>query len=464
MESVTGEDQTSARGEPIAAKKNNLLAGDIGIDVLIILLVAPVYALLNRGGFFLVVPLLFYLLLELWTPLALHAALPRRFDRIRLAFLARFFLLLVMIAGAAVVPSLERIVSRLEISAEDPRSAEAYRRMHDGAVQVESALDFLSSGKNPYEERYDDTPLQYFAFSGIAIESNPAYEHFVYLPGLLVISFPFRQVLGSLDLPYDQRLIYLSSFILLVLLLPLMVESPTNKLSLLAAVGLNPALTGMVVKGMNDVVIVLFLVLLAMALAKRRLLLSALFLGLACTIKQSAWLFVPFYLLILCIMLPTKPSAREIARPLGVVSLVAIALIVPFFLWEPGAFILDVFAYPGGAVEVNYPIRGYNLGRLLVGSGIIASPLDPFPFWILQLAFGVPLLLMLLRYQRRRNSVGTMLLCGSMFMFGIGFLSRFFQDNYVGFATVMIILGMLLNMANERRWNPVAEHAEILLE
>ena len=333
--------------------------------------------------------------------------------------------------------------------------------MHDGAVQVESALEFLSAGKNPYVERYEDTPLRHFAFSGVASESNPAYEHLVYLPGLLLISFPFHQVLNYLGLPFDQRLIYLGAFVLLVLLLPLMVESPTTKLLLLAAIGLNPSLTGIVVKGMNDVLVVLALVLVAMALAKRRLLLSALFFGLACTIKQIAWLYIPFYLLLLWRMLSGKPSVRDISRPLGVIALVVVLMVLPFFLWNPHAFILDIFAYPGGAVGVNYPVRGYNLGRLLVGSGIIASPFDPFPFWIMQRLFGIPLLLVLLRYQWKRNSVGTMLLCGSIFVFGIGFLSRFFQDNYVGFVTVVSILGILLNMTREPRWNPGAERPRV---
>jgi hypothetical protein len=39
-----------------------------------------------------------------------------------------------------------------------------------------------------------------------------------------------------------------------------------------------------------------------------------------------------------------------------------------------------------------------------------------------------------------------MLFCAGVFILGIGLVSRFFQDNYVGFVLTFIIFGFLLNL------------------
>lgn len=419
------------------------------LDVLFLLLLVPAHTQLSGKAFLLVVPLLATIVLELWHPLTSYSSLPNVYNRTRLSFLLRFVLMLIMIASASIVPALENIALRLSLAADESGFSEAYAHMHDGAVQTESALEYLSQGKNPYVEKYDDTPLRYYTFSGISIPSNPAYDHFVYLPGFLITSWPVYLLFTELGLFYDQRLIYLMAYTLLILLLPLMVEAPAQKLLLLAAVGLNPLLVGPVIIGMNDVVVILALVVAALALIKKHCLLSALFLGVACIHKQSAWFVVPFYMLLLWRMVPSAYRLREMTKMLVVGALVTVLSFGPFLIWDASAFFQDVFAYPGGAVDVNYPIRGYTLGTMLVGMKLVESPLVSFPFWSLQLLLGVPFLAALLKYQWRRNDIGAMFLCAGVFIFGIGFLSRFFQDNYVGFVTVLITLGGILSLSEE---------------
>ena len=77
---------------------------------------------------------------------------------------------------------------------------------------------------------------------------------YVYLPGLLLLSLPFRQAITPLLGFYDQRLLYLLAYVV-VLLLPLLAQRPERKLSLLAAVGLNPLLLDPIAIGMNAEVI-----------------------------------------------------------------------------------------------------------------------------------------------------------------------------------------------------------------
>lgn len=455
------------------------------LDILLLLVLVPAHIELKAVSFLMVISLFLYLFLEVWHPLTSHSNLPTDIGKTRIFFLGRFFLLLVMVTGATVVPTVTNIYSRLSTEPDSPEYLQTYTNLHDGALQVELALDFLGNGQNPYVESYDDTPLEFYTFSGIELPDNPVLEHFVYLPGLLVLSYPIHQIFQRLDFLYDQRWISLLAYVVFVLLLPQLAKAPTLKLALIAGVALNPLLTGPVIIGMNDVITLLPLVAALFLFSQKRFLVSAILFGLACTIKQSAWFFAPFYALLLYAALPQVsglprkplprlapkviPHLRDFARKvnrtidddflqnwtarawqtikyLTVAAGTAVLILAPFALWNLPDFITDVFSYPGGGAAVNYPIRGYTVGVLLVGGGMIQSPLDYFPFWSLQLVVGVPLLIRLLLYQARQNSLGGLFIAAGLLIFGVGVVSRFFQSNYVGFVATTISLGFLLNL------------------
>jgi len=433
----------------------------IPLDLIALLLLVPAHTQLAGIDFILGFALLLYIALALWQPLTGLAQLPERFGRARFSFLARLALLYLMIAAACIVPAVTRIVERATTPVDANGYSPAYGHMHDGALLMESALDYLTHGLNPYVERYDDTPIRFFGFKGIDMEYKPGFEHFPYLPGMVLVSAPAYSLFDTLGLPYDQRLIYLAAYILLVLLLPLLAETPSLKLLLTAAVGLNPLLVGPTILGMNESLVSVALVLCALFWLRRRVLLSVFFLAIAATFKQSAWFIVPFYGLLLYSRVSTDGFnpwrlIKKLAPSAAVFVVVFGLLTVPMALWDRSAFWTDVFAFPSGGVALNYPIRGYTIGNLLVGSGIIASPLDPFPFWILQLLFGLPALLLLLRYQWRRNSMGAVLLCSAFFTLVLGFVSRYFQDNYFGFVTVFLTLGILLHAESAVRGEVLA--------
>ena len=421
-------------------------------DLLLLLGLIPTHMQLQSetASFLLVLPFFFYIVLELGHSLIPYAALPENFGRTRLFFLLRLFLLLIIIAGATILPSLTNIYTRLVTPVDATGYSSAYANVHDGAVQMELALAFLNDGKNPYVESYQDTPLEYYGFTGIDLPINPAVNHFVYLPGFFVLSFPIYKMFSFTSFAYDQRWVCLLAYIILILLLPSLVNSPVYKLTLLVAVGLNPLLTWPVSIGMNDIIILLAIVLALVFSSYSQFVLAAIIFGFACTLKQSAWFVAPFFVLSLYQLLPTETRIRQTIKYCGIIALLMIVIIGPFALWDFSSFITDVWLYPSGSVAVNYPIRGYTIGNLLVGSGIIESSLDTFPFWILQLVVGLPLLWLLLRQQWKHDGLGTMLICAGVFIFGVGVVSRFFQDNYVGFVAVLILLGALLNADAER--------------
>jgi len=178
-------------------------------------------------------------------------------------------------------------------------------------------------------------------------------------------------------------------------------------------------------------------------LHKKRPMGGAVLFGLACTMKQSAWLAGPFFLLAIYLVAPPTKRWRQMGTAVILITVVMIIIIGPFALWDLPAFIDDTFAYASGtAISLNYPIRGYTLGRLLVAFGVVETAVDYYPFWQLQLLFGLPLLLVCLLYQWRQRTLQHMFLAATFFIFGLGFVSRFFQDNYVGFVITLALIGL----------------------
>jgi hypothetical protein len=128
---------------------------------------------------------------------------------------------------------------------------------------------------------------------------------------------------------------------------------------------------------------------------------------------------------------------------------------LPFILWNPQALYIDTLAFPAGRADILYPIRGFSIGRLLMGAGVIPTFVSPFPFQLLQMTVGLPVLLLLLKFQYGQG-LGVMLLVAAVFIFVFGFLSRFFHENYVGIVIALGSLGILMNLATQGD-NPVRE-------
>ena len=59
-------------------------------------------------------------------------------------------------------------------------------QIHDMPLQLESAIQFLLSGKNPYATTYFGTSLELWHYSDT--EVNPALYHFVMMPWYLLLS------------------------------------------------------------------------------------------------------------------------------------------------------------------------------------------------------------------------------------------------------------------------------------
>ncbi|MEZ4591748.1 MAG: glycosyltransferase 87 family protein [Chloroflexota bacterium] len=418
------------------------------IDLILLLVLIPAQIeLFSFGDYFLIIALLLYGPLTIWQPLTDLAALPDRFGAQRLSFLLRLALLWLILLITPVAVTLQNIQLRLDADAGLGDSQTAYLRFHDGALQVELALEHLQQGVNPYEATYTHPLLNIW---DPEIGVNPATEHLIYLPGLLLLTMPFKWAVTAVFGFYDQRLLYLLAFVLLVLLLPTIARKPSHKLALIVGIGLNPWLTQPVVWGMNDILVLLGLLLAALLLHKRRLLWAAAALGLACTLKQSAWLTVPFFLLAIYLAAPPEKRWKEVGTAVTLIGLIMALVVGPFALWNLPAFMDDTFAYASGTAQtLNYPIRGYTVGRLLVIFEQVSSDLAYYPFWIWQLLVGLPVFALCLYYQWRQRTLAAMFVAASLFIFTLGFVSRFFQDNYVGFIAALAFLGLFPTFTDE---------------
>lgn len=415
------------------------------LDTLALLILVPAH-ILGQDDYLSVIALLAYLMIALWFPLPETVQLLNSSFRYRITFILRYALILTIAASTVLLPTLRNVMERFVAPIEADGFSPAYSMLSDSALQTEIGLAYLANGNNPYEERYEDTPLRFYQWLDMdALDwHDPAYDYFVYLPGNLLLSYPLYDLSERLSFPYDQRITYLLFYVVLLFVLPQLAKKPIYKLAYVAAVALNPLLTQAVVLGMNDVVVFLALTLAILFLIQQKWGWSFLFMGIACALKQYAWFIAPFYLLYVWqASQPNKQLAR-IATAVGMIGGIMFVTAVPFIIWNPQAIYTDVLAFPAGRAELLYPIRGFTVGRLLMGAGIIPTFVSPFPFQLLQAVIGLPVLVALLIFQYRRD-LAAMIVAAALFVFCIGFLSRFFHHNYVGVVTALATIGVLLD-------------------
>ena len=114
---------------------------------------------------------------------------------------------------------------------------------------------------------------------------------------------------------------------------------------------------------------------------------SAIFLGLAVATKQLAWFFVPFYIM----MVWRQYNFMEAVRRLAVAGGVALAINLPFILWNAHAWLAGIMA---PLADPMFP-----MGSGIVGLG--ATPLLPiFSSWVYDALEAVAMALMLAWYWR----------------------------------------------------------------
>lgn len=314
--------------------------------------------------------------------------------------------------------------------------------IHGESIQIESAVNYLLQGKNPYKETYFDTPLEKWPYMEDGkIATNPALYHFN-IPPFYLLSETFIYFISISTLFwYDARFLLLILFVGLLILTYYICRKRSNRLLLLSVVSFNPAFSQFFIEGRTDLPVFFWLILSFVLLKYKKVMLSSAVLALVFASKQSAWPILPFYIAYLYFNLDQKLALKikilKTAKLLLPFVLLSTILYLPFFLWDKTAFINSIYYYINGGIPTSYPVSGFGFSRLLLSLNVIKNSSDYYPFWIWQLSLGLPTLFILLKKQAKDNNLSRMIFNYGLFLSVFWFLSRYFNDNHLVFITMI---------------------------
>lgn len=330
--------------------------------------------------------------------------------------------------------------------------------VHDNVIQIEEAIKFVLKGKNPYIENYFGTPLENWAWPYppqdynpdlYPKEYNPSIYHTISLPFHFLFSLPFYLLSQFFIGFYDQRFLYLLLFLLSLFLLYKIPQKEESKFSLLILFSFNPLFIHHFIQGVNDIFVFFWLLLTFYCLKSNRVFLASLVFGLALISKHSAWLFLPFYFFYLFYQNQDKvqkffSKIKFIFKKNYLLLVIPLVFLMPFGIWDFNSFIEDIYHYPAGTIATSYPIWGQGFSDFMIRMGFIGSRLDYYPFWILQLIWGLPLLYFLWWIQRANNTLSLAIINYGVLLFVFWFFSRFFNENYIGFLIMILVTGYFI--------------------
>jgi Glycosyltransferase family 87 len=280
---------------------------------------------------------------------------------------------------------------------------------NDGTSLDANAAYLLLEGRNPYTDSsltqlaqrfsiHSDwtTPLRTDRFanrldyptkaeiqdaftSALQTGNTREFEDKVSYPALSFLPFlPFA--LLNLDNVFP---FYLVCY-LLILLLAWRIVRPEMRIWALILGLANIPMWSSAVGGNIDILCFLFL-LLAWLFSERRWT-SALCMGLACATKQTAWFFVPFYL----VMIWRNVTPLEALKRLAIAATSALLINAPFILWNPHAWLTGMLTpmvdpmFPDGVGIITFSLMHwlpYFPGTLYTALEVLAIFAALFLYW-----------------------------------------------------------------------------------
>jgi len=306
------------------------------------------------------------------------------------------------------------------------QSTEPWFFTNDSTYQVELAGDLLLDGENPYGHDYRGSGLERFytrdgSVSPSVLRREVALEHYAYFPGTVITAAAWRLLPEPLD---DLRLLILLCT-LAALGAALAFRAPLGwRLAIGALLVCNPIALRSAWFGQNDAPSLLLLLLAFGLVTRRRFTWAAAALAGAVLLKQFAVVAAPF----LALMLVQADATREQLRRAGLTFaglLVAVSL--PFFAADPGAFYDDTVKYGAG----TYRIVGYGLAAILVRLGVVDDRDGTYPFALIALLTWLPLTAWLLLAQRRAGELWLGAAGYAISMLVLLFIGRTFNNYYL---------------------------------
>jgi hypothetical protein len=314
--------------------------------------------------------------------------------------------------------------------------------VHDIILQQEAAMRYLIVGKNPYKETYFGTPVESFHYAELGRDAvNPALYHFVMPPWYLLFPFVFYYsgipVFGF----FDGRMASLFTMGMLLLFLWYWFRDKGVSRLAIVVTALSPSVVEYFVEGRSDVFALSWLVGALLFLSYKKYAASSAVFALALLSKQTIWFMAPFYLAALWITTSARP--RVFVTAVAIMAGIGIALTAPFLLWDARAFIESVILYLSGGTATSYPVSGYGLGMVLFDAGVITDIHAYYPFIYWQIAFAVPLFIVLMRWYRGKPVESRMIVSYAVFLTVYWYMSRYFNNSHLGYLSMLYALGGL---------------------
>lgn len=306
--------------------------------------------------------------------------------------------------------------------------------IHDIVIQQESAIRFLLHGRNPYATTYFDTPLAQWHYSDK--DTNPALYHFVMEPFYLLFAIPFYLVSNQLFGFFDGRMPLFFLFFTMLFLAAKLVRDKGKRLLFIILLAFNPAMLGYTLEGRSDIFMFAFLFLGLYLLHTKKHFIAGIPIALAFAVKQSAWPLLPFYFAFIYFK---NKNMQKTLRDLAPFIVTFAVITLPFFLWDPKAFLDSTLFYLSGNTAHGYPISGYGIGMILSQTGIIKDANQYYPFQIWQAIFGIPLAIALIRNLKNNLSVSRLILVYGIFLFVFWYFSRYLNNSHLGYLSMVFI-------------------------
>ena len=228
------------------------------------------------------------------------------------------------------------------------------RHVRSEAIVIEEAARTLRDHENPYSAVHENRPLRGYP--------EATHIRFPYLPSMLAFGVG-RALWGWVSLG-DARVAITVVTFLVAGLTAMIWGRGEQRIRALQVLILLPTGALPLVTGGHDVPVLALTLLTLVLLQQRRPAAAGFALGIAATMRQLVWPLLP--LVVLSARLRDGSTAR--LRTLIAFSVPAVAINVPFFVWNPSAFVDDVVRFPLGLTELTSPAASPTLGRALAWS------------------------------------------------------------------------------------------------
>ena len=314
----------------------------------------------------------------------------------------------------------------------------------DGAYQIQLARNLLMRGVDPYGFDYTGTGLERAPWGQPF--PNPALHHLDYWPGTIVLPLPIQAAFQFVTGWWDERIWLLLAGVAVFVVLRWLFPGPAGRLAAVAFF-LIPGHSLLAVLGDNDLPMIGLLLAATLAIARRRFLPAAIFIGLAIATKQTALIALP---VLVGWGFANGITWRSLSRYAGLAAIPVAVLIAPFVASNASAFVRDTVLYNVGSGSEVYPIQGIGLSSWLLQAGIIHGARDAFPFLLIQLPLVIAVWVLAWRWLRQHRLAADAMLWMGLAFFVFLFTNRFAQPTYLLLGVELMTVGGISRLVAAR--------------